>query len=154
MSDREKKSFSELDRMRRERRDQGERRPQGEEARARAETATKEYLKEVDGLFSRGGADAEALLRAMSEARGTPSFADACRAYRESVGRPGGLREISCFLDSGDRELVLDGLTALLEASDSGGLEATSGLRTQLRMLADDSDDEVADVAEELLEKV
>ena len=153
MSDREKKSFSELDRMRRERRDGGDRAPQGEAARAGAEAAAKEQLKVADGLFSKAGADADALARAMSDARGTSGFADACRSYREAVGPPGTLREISCFLDSGDHELVLDGLTALLEASDAGSLDATPGLRTQLRMLADDADDEVADAAEELLEK-
>ena len=49
----------------------------------------------------------------MRDARGTPGLADACRAYRDAVGLPADARHISCFLDAGDRELVVNGLEAL-----------------------------------------
>ena len=53
---------------------------------------------------------------------------------------------------SGDAELEVAGMEALLAARGAGTLALTSGLRTQLRMLAASSDDAVASAAEELLE--
>ena len=150
--EREKKSFSELDRMRREKRPGGEQRPRAA-AQARATQATKQYVKQIDGIFSSGkGEQLEKLAQAMRDARGTPGLAAACRAYRDAVGLPADARLISCFLDAPDRELIVDGLEALRQANEAGDFEVTAGLRTQLRMLAEDPDDEVAERAEELLE--
>jgi hypothetical protein len=151
--DREKKSFSELDRLRRERRPREERRPSGPAARARVEAATKQYVKQIDGLFvkARGGAEGERLAQAVREARGTPGLASACRAYRDGVGPPSDVALISCFLDAGEPEIVGCGLEALRSAHAAGGLRATPGLRTQLRLLAQDADDAIASAAEELL---
>ena len=59
---------------------------------------------------------------------------------------------ISLFLDAGERELILAGLEALRACHERGGLKPTGGLRSQLRILAEDSDDAVAEEAEELLE--
>ena len=151
--EREKKSFSELDRMRREGRSGGKPRPRSAAAQARATQATKQYVKEIDGVFSSGkGEQREKLSQAMRDARGTPGLAAACRAYRDAVGLPADARHISCFLDTGDRELVVNGLEALRQAHEAGDIEMTAGLRTQLRMLAEDPDDEVAVRAEELIE--
>jgi hypothetical protein len=154
--DRDKKSFSERDRMRRERRNEGERPPRSPAAQARASQASKQYLKEIDGFFSspKGGAEGEKLEQAVLEAHGTAGLADACRAYLERVGAPTGTRLISCFLDTGVTELVLAGFEALRALQESGSLEVTAGLRTQLRMLAQDLDDDVAEAAEDLLESI
>src|SRR5262245_57679446 len=152
--DRDKKSFSELDRLRRERRGSAEpKRAAGPAQQARLESAKKQYLKQVDGLFARGkgGAEGERLAAAVRGARGTPGLADACRAYRDCVGAPADAALISCFLDAGEPELVLAGLEALRAERAAGRVELTSGLRTQLRMLAQVSDDAVASAAEELL---
>ena len=43
-------------------------------------------------------------------------------------------------------------LTVLLAAQKVGGLEAKSGLKSQIRVLAQDFNDEVAELAEELQE--
>jgi len=151
--EREKKSFSDLDRMRREGRSDAERRPRSPAAQERATQATKQYVQQIDGIFSSGkGEQLEKLAQAMRDARGTPGLADACRAYRDAAGLPVDARHISCFLDAGERELVVDGLEALRQVHEAGELEVTAGLRTQLRMLAEDSDDEVAEKAEELIE--
>ncbi len=151
--EREKKSFSELDRMRREGRSGGERRPRSAAAQERATQATKQYVKQIDGTFSSGkGEQREKLAQAMRDARGTPGLADACRAYRDAVGLPADARHISCFLDSADRELVVNGLEALRQAHEAADFEMTAGLRTQLRMLAEDPDDEVAERSEDLIE--
>lgn len=154
-TEREKLSFSELDRRRRERRDDRERRPQGEKARQRTADATKRYLKQIDGLFgAKGGAEKERLARAMRDAHGTPGLAEACRAYRDAVGMPGSARDLALFLDSGDPELVVAGLEGLRAGHEAGALELSSGLRSQVRLLAQDRDDAVAETAEELLERL
>lgn len=151
--DREKKSFSELDRMRRDKRDGREERPRSAVSQLRAKQATKQYLDGVESLFQGGKrGEAEALGSAMLDARGTPALPEACRAYREAAGVPTQVRLVSCFLDTGERELVLAGLEVLLSALASQSLDVTPGLRTQLRSLAEDPDDEVAGTAEELLE--
>ena len=153
--DREKKSFSELDRQRRERRGPEERRPASPGQRARVESAKKQYLKEIDGLFAKGkgGGEGDRLARAVRDARGTPGLAAACRAYRDAVGAPSEAGLVACFLEAGEADVVLQGLEALRAERAAGSLQTTPGLRTQLRMLAQDSDDEVASAAEELLEE-
>ncbi|MDJ0848490.1 MAG: hypothetical protein QNK04_08940 [Myxococcota bacterium] len=151
--DREKKSFSELDRERREKRSGGGSPGRSPAAQARSREATKQYLKQIDSLFDGGGrGEEETLARAMLDARGSPDLAAACRAYLEAAGAPTEARLLSCLLDAGDREIVLMGLAALTESHASGKLELSAGLRTQLRMLAQESDDEVAETAEDVLE--
>lgn len=152
--DRDKKSFSELDRRRREGRGGGAPRPASPAQKARLESAKKQYLKQVDSLFARGtgGAEGERLAAAVRDARGTPGLAAACRAYRDAVGAPGDAALVSCFLDAGEPELVVAGLEALRAGHAAGRIELLPGLRTQLRLLAQSSDDAVASAAEELLE--
>jgi len=151
--DREKKSFSELDRQRRERRPSDEHRPRGKAAQERSEAATKQYLKDIDGAFSHGNkAEIERLADAMRDAHGTPGLADACRAYHEAAGPPGAAPLISLFLDTGEPELILLGFGALRTGCENGSVKPTSSLRSQLRILSEDSDDEVAETAEELLD--
>ncbi|MGI9590158.1 MAG: hypothetical protein ACR2P8_02225 [Myxococcota bacterium] len=149
--DREKKSFSELDKLRRER-GSGADRPRGAAAEKRSQAAASQYRKEIDGMFGGHKEEVEQAGRAMLDARGTPGFAAACRAFLEQAGPPVELRYVSCFLDAGEGELVLVGLRALETMHAEGSLHATPGLRTQLRMLVEDPDDEVAGSAEDLLE--
>jgi hypothetical protein len=59
---------------------------------------------------------------------------------------------VSLFLDSGERELVLAGLEALRALQEASGVEVSAGLRSQLRMLAEGADGDVADAAEEILD--
>ena len=153
--DGEKLSFSELDRRRRERRSSGEQAPRSKAARERSEAATSRYLKEIDGLFSHGDkARIERLVAAMRDAHGTPGLADACRAYHDAAGLPAEAPLISLFLDTGVPDLILVGLATLKTGRESGSLKVTSSLRSQLRILSQDSDDEVAETAEELLESL
>ena len=107
-------------------------------------------------MFSKekGGADGERLAAAMRDALGTPGLADACRAYRDALGPPDHPSLISLFLDSQDLELIVAGLDALRAARRAGEPELSRGLQSQLRMLTQDSDDDVAEAAEELLEEL
>ncbi len=105
-------------------------------------------------MFStdQGGVEGKKLARAMRDAHGTPGLADACRAYRDELGPPADPTLVSLFLDSGDRELMLAGLEALRERQKTASVQVSAGLRSQLRMLSEDADGEVADAAEEILE--
>jgi len=151
--EREKKSFSELDRIRREGGPGGEREPRSAAARERARAAAKQYTRQLDGLFSGGkSGEGAALARAVRDAHGTPKLAEMCRAYRDAIGMPEDGALLSLFLDSADAELVVAGIRALHDAHEAGTLTVTKGHKTQLRILALDSNDEIADAAEELLE--
>ena len=111
--DRDKKSFSELDRMRRE--GGGDRdAPRGRAAQERAKRETDRAL--------------------------------------DAVGLPATTRDISCFLDADATDVLLVGLDAAVRSHAAGTLEVTRGLRSQLRLLAEHTADDVADAAEALLD--
>jgi len=150
-NDGDKLSFSERDRRRREGRPSQERRPKGV-SKAKEEAVTKQYIKQLDGLFSKtkGGAEVEQLGAAIRAAHGTSELADACRRYREAAGFPDDAALLGMFLDSGDTELVVGALGALQAACEAGGFKASGGLRSQIRMLVEDPEDEVAELAETL----
>jgi len=151
-NDGDKLSFSERDRRRREGRSSDPSRPRGKPAQERADAAAKHYIKAIDGIFSGGSkAEIEKLAKAMRDAHGSAGLADACRAYRDAAGLPREAFLISLFLDSGDPELILAGFAALRSGLESGVVKLTSGLRSQLRILSEDSNDDVAEGAEELL---
>ena len=150
-SDRPRLSWSELDKRRGKARSHtGERRPRGAAAEALAAKAAQSYLKKLDQqLFAKGGNSAAAgnkLAGAVRDALGTPALDDACRAYLAEVGAPATPPLIAAFLDARDRELRVVALVALGEA-----VALTAGLRSQLRVLAEGSDDELAERAEEIL---
>jgi hypothetical protein len=151
--DREKKSFSELDRLRREGGAGGDR-PGGARAESVTREASQQYLKQIDGIFGGRKEEVDKLGRAILDARGTPELPAACRAFLAAAGPPAELRHVSCFLEATEPDLVLAGLGALEAAQAAGSLDATPGLRTQLRMLVDHPDDEVAGSAEDLIEAI
>ncbi len=149
---REKLTFSERDRLLRERRSGHDGRPRDAGAQAREAAATQRYLKELDEMFTPGGAEAERLAGEVRAAHGTPQLAGACRAYLEQVGRPADAKLLSLFLDCGDPGLIVAALEALRESASAPAPASSSGLRRQVRMLAEDSNDAIAEAAEELLE--
>ena len=151
--DRPKLSWSELDKRRdKPRSHTNERRPRGAAAEARAASATQSYLKKLDQqLFAKGGKGATPrgrLADAVRDALGTPGLDDACRAYLAEVGPPADAALCAAFLDARDREIRLAALGALAGESR---VALTPGLRSQLRVLAEGADDELAERAEEIL---
>jgi hypothetical protein len=153
--ERPRRSWREIDQMRDRasgRRDRDER-PRGPAAEARARGATQQYVRKLDALFSRskGGAAGEEHAKAVRDAHGTPELAAACRAYMAALGPPDDASLLSLFLDARDAALVAEVLEAMEERVRAGSLVLAGGLRTQLRMLADDPDDRVAELAESLL---
>ena len=154
-SEREKLSFSELDRRRREGRDSGGSGSPGAGNRERTEAETKQYLKSLDNMFGKqkGGGESDQLAAKMRDAHGTPALAEACRAYRDAAGVPEDSALLALFLDvSDDNELVVQGLDMVRVSITEGRFKLSSGLRSQLRTLAQSADDAVAEGAEEILE--
>ncbi len=152
--ERPRRSWREIDQRRDGAQRRDEPRPRGPRAEARSKRATEQYLKQLDGLFSQapGGAEGEKLGVAVREAHGSSELTAACAAYREALGDPRDAALAALFLDAEDLETVRSGLRGLVAARESGELDGPSaGLRSQLRMLAEHADDEVAELAEALL---
>jgi hypothetical protein len=58
---------------------------------------------------------------------------------------------LSLFLDADDREIVIAALQGLAAGRRAGRLEISRSVKSRLRVLAQDRDDDVAFEAEELL---
>jgi hypothetical protein len=154
--DRPKLSWREIDQLRGAKRTGDEQRPRGRWAEAQAQRASDEYKKQLDTMFSegQGGVEGEALAQAMREAHGTPDFVAACTAFRDQVGWPVEPELLGLFLDSGEQELVVGALESILARLGAEGTVPTKGLRSQIASLAEDFDSAIADVAEEILERL
>ena len=155
--DRPRRSWSEIDKLRdRPRSRSDEHRPRGAAAEARSSVATRQYLDRMgDQLFAGGkGDDRSDEARVVHEAHGTKELAAACRGYLEKRGRPDDAFLAALFLDAEAVDVQAAGLEALTRLHASGRLSVSSGVRTQLRVLSESSDDDVAYLAEELLAAV
>lgn len=150
-----KLSYSERDRLRREGKlgaKRGERPLSGRD-RALEEKRSKLALAAAEGLFTdeKGGQAGKTLASAVRAAHGTRELADACRAYLEKVGPPESGELASIFLDAGDKTISLPILDELLRQKQEGRLALEGGLKRQIRLLAEDFDDDLASRAEDLL---
>ena len=151
--DRRKLSFAELDKRRRGEK-VGSDEPRGRRAEEEQARVRTESLNEADSIFSmeKGGAQGKQLAKQMRDTHGTSDFLQACRSYCQEIGIPQDPQLLGLLLDTGERDLVVAALEALLAAKNDGSLEIGSGLRSQLRVLEQDRDDTVAGISEELLE--
>jgi len=151
--EREKLSWSEIDKLRGRARKQHDDRPRGREARERAARERRGALAAAAELFSgeAGGARGAQLATAVRAAHSTPGLAEACQAYVDELGMPESAELLSIFLDLSARDWRVRSLEALCQLQSSGTLEISAGLRSQLRVLREDADDEVAGLAEDLL---
>ena len=146
-----KLSYSERDRLRR---DGGKReRPMSGRDREVEEKRSRLALAAAEELFTdeKGGQAGKTLANAVREAHGTKELPSACRAYLEKVGPPGSGELASIFLDAGEKAISLPVLDELLRQKSQGKLEIEGGLKRQIRLLAEDFDDELASRAEDLL---
>ena len=155
-NDRPKLSWREIDQRRDSRRSGEEQRPRGRWAEAQEKRASDEYKKHLDTMFSeeQGGAEGEELAQAMREAHGTPEFVSACQAYRDAVGWPIDAELLGLFIDSGEQQLVVGALESILAGVERELLVPSKGLRSQIALLAEDFNSAIADVAEEILERL
>lgn len=146
-----KLSYSERDRMRR---DGGKReRPVTGHDREVEEKRSRLALAAAEDLFTdeKGGQAGKSLANAVREAHGTKELPAACRAYLEKVGPPTSGELASIFLDAGEKAISLPVLDELLRQRSQGKLEIEGGLKRQIRLLAEDFDDDLASRAEDLL---
>lgn len=151
--DREKLSWAEIDRRRDGARGSGGDGPGGYKGREERERQSQNALAEADQLFSgdAGGEVGRELADAVRKAHGTDGLIEACRAYVDALGTPSSTELLSIFLDSANRELMIPALERLFELARAGKLEVKGGLKSQLRVLAQEPDDEVAGLSEDLL---
>lgn len=152
--DRPRRSWSEIDKLRDHPRSRSdERRPRGAAAEARSSVATRQYLDKMgDRLFPGArGDDGSDEARVVREAHGTKELAAACRSYLERRGSPDDASLAALFLDAEAVDVQIAGLEALMRLQAAGGLSLSSGMRTQLRILSESSNDDIAYLAEELL---
>ena len=158
MSDREKISFSERDRMRREkRRGGGERRPRGERAQQRARAAVGMYKRKVEEhLFGRGKDAARLRLEErLRDAHGSPTFRAAYKEYTRAYGFPPDLGLLVLLLDLEDEREVLRVLEAIEGVVEKAPTEQRSLLRSRLRNLEMSANsDALADVASHLVSRL
>jgi hypothetical protein len=150
--DREKLSFSERDRLRKDRA-AGHERPRGRAAQEESRRDTQNALEAADAIFSaeRGGEAGDELGDAIRAAHGTPELAEACHVFVTAVGLPKSVDLLQIFIDTADPSLVVPALEALLALKEAGDLDPSAGLKSQLRTLAQDPDDDVAGLSEDLL---
>lgn len=152
MADDDRKlTYSERDRLRRER---GPSRPRSGRERAEEEKRSRHALKVADALFTdeQGGQEGKTLASAVRAAHGTADLPAACRAYLDGVGPPASLELASIFLDAADKAIRVPVLDELLRLKAAGRLDLGGGLKRQIRLLSEDFDDDLASRAEELLE--
>jgi hypothetical protein len=155
--DRPRLSWKEIDQRRDgSRSGASEHEPRGRVAKERAQEASQQYLKELDKIFTseRGGKEGEEFAKAVREAHGTPDLTAACEAYQAQIGLPSDPALISIFLDVTDPQLVAATLEHVIELREKSSFEVSSGLKAQLRVLAQDFNDAVAGAAEDILESL
>ncbi len=131
-------------------------RPRNAAAQERSEQATQSYLKEIDKLFTSTGrsAEAESLIKQLRDAHGTPELPEVCRTFRDELGMPREAPLLSIFLDSNEAEFVIAALETLSTLQGENEIELGKGIQSQLRVLAQDFNNEIAEIAEEILEKL
>lgn len=138
--------------MRRDR-EKGYDTPRGRGAQQRQAAQRDAALKMAEAVFSEEGAgeQGDELAKAVRAAHGTPELGEACHAFVAEVGMPRSVDLLQIFIDTGDSALMVPALEALLERKESGALELSAGLKSQLRTLSEDPDDDIAGLSEDLL---
>lgn len=155
MSDKDKLSFSELDRRRREKkRGNGNGRPRGERGRQRSRAASARYRQKIDEkLFGKkGDAARHRLEQRLRDAQGSAVFGRTFREYVKGYGMPEDIPFLITLLDLDEERDLLKVMEALDGALDDAPPEQRSLMRSRLRNLElSTSFDSLADAAGDLL---
>jgi hypothetical protein len=155
VSGRDKISFSELDRKRREKKKgSNERRPRGERAQQRSRAASLRYRQRIDEkLFGkREDAPRLRLEERLRDTHGTQLFSRTFREYVKGYGMPEDVPLLVTLLDLDEERDLLQVLQALDSLVDSVQPDHRNLLRSRLRNLEmSTSSDALADAAGELL---
>ena len=154
VSDREKPSFSELDRKRREKKSGGSRRRGGSRNSRRAANT---YKKKIDErLFGKkGDAGRSRMLERLRASQGTEGFSRVYREYVRGHGMSADIPSLMVLLDVGEAQEALKVIGALENAAESAPNEQKNLLKSRLRNLEMSTpSDALADAAAELIARL
>lgn len=155
MGDRNKISFSELDRKRREKKQGGGGRRRGGGRNSRR--ATNAYKKKIEErLFGKkGDAGRMRMVERMRESQGTPNFTRIYREYVKGNGLPADIPTLMLMLEIDEEREALKVIDALENAAESAPNEQKNLLKSRLRNLEmSTQSDALADAAAELLDRL
>lgn len=159
MGDRDKISFSELDRKRREKKQSGGgggggRRRGGSRNSRRSSNAYKKKIEER--LFGKkGDAGRMRMLERLRQSQGTPNFTRIYREYVKGHGLPGDVPTLMLLLYVEEEREALQVIGALESAAESAPTEQKSVLKSRLRNLEMSTpSDALADAAAELVNRL
>ena len=155
MSEREKLSFSELDKQRREKkRGNGKKGPHSENGPRRSRFATAAYKRRVEEqLFGKkNDAGKSRLEQRLREAHDSPTFLRTYREYLKNFGMPHRLPMLMLLLDLDDEREVIKVIDALGNAVDAATVDEKNLLRSRMRNLEmSAASDALGDAASDLL---
>ena len=157
MSDRDKPSFSELDRRRRQKkngeRQGGGRRRGGQRNSRRAAAAYKKKIEER--LFGKKDAGRGRMIERLRQSQGTPNFSRLYREFVKGHGLPDDVPTLMLLLDIDEEREALRVVDALEDALEGAPTEQKTLLKSRLRNLEmSTSSDALADAASQLLERL
>jgi hypothetical protein len=155
VSDRDKLTFSERDKLQREKRAEGgSRRGRGGRAQQRSRWASNSYKRKVEErLFGKKeDAPRRRLEERLREAHDTPNFLRVYREYAKTFGMPSSIDLLMLLLDLGEDREIVRVLEQLGDVVEDAPQEQRNLLRSRLRNLEmSASSDAVADAAADLL---
>lgn len=154
MSDRDKISFSELDKKRREKKREGGARRGG---RRQTQWAANSYKRRIDErLFGKkGDAGRQRMAERLRESHGTANLTRIYREYVKGYGMPDDMGLLMLLLELEEEGEALKVIEALEAASESAPVEQKNLLKSRLRNLEmSTSSDALADAASGLLDRL
>lgn len=155
MSERDKISFSELDRRRREKKQGGGGQRRGRRRQPR--WASEAFKRRIDErLFGRkGDAGRQRMVQRLRDAHGTPQFLRVYREFVKGYGMPDEIGLLMFLLELDDEREVLKVIDALEAAVENAPGEQRSLLKSRLKNVEmSTTSDALADAATELLERL
>ena len=155
----EKLSWSEIDKRKDRSRHAGNDRPEfRRKPSAKEEWAKKQYLKEIEKLFSSEKEETEEQKKArknISSLYGSSKFNSAVGDYIKKYGLPNDWGTLVLILDHRDKKIVIKTLKALREIMDESSPAEQEGFKSKVNILAMIAeDDELQELAEEIVEEL
>lgn len=136
--DRERLSWSEIDKLRNRSRHVGRERGSFQERRLKSDWARKQHLHEANKFFlgKKGTAAYQKAHAALHEGYGTPAFADAAKKFLQDFGLPDDWGTLLLLLDLPESKWVSETLQVLKGMYEKRSLLEQKGFKGKLRILA------------------
>ena len=136
--DRERLSWSEIDKLRNRSRHVGREQGSFQEGRLKSDWARKQHLHEANKFFlgKKGTAAYQKAHAALHEGYGTPAFPEAAKKFLKDFGLPDDWGTLLLLLDLPDSKWVSEALQALKGLYGKRSLLEQKGFKGKLRILA------------------